>query len=83
MWWWLWIVWFFLLFWLVVMPFGWGYRRWGLPYYRPRRGYRSDLDPRYNTYDRADTDTGWGWWSFVIWLILIALIIWLIVAIWT
>lgn len=75
MWWWLWVVWIFLLIWLVLMPFGWGYRRWGRPAYRYRRPSRGDIHPHQSVYD-----SGWGWWSVVIWLILIALITWLIIA---
>lgn len=85
MWWWLWIIWLFILFWLVLLPFGWGYRRWGRPVYRYHRGHYhavNDLDPAYQDESYETTETGWAWWSAIIWLILTALVVWLIVAIW-
>jgi len=76
MWWWLWVVWVLLLIWLVIMPFGWGYRRWGRPYDRARRG---GIHAR-SAYDAADH--GWSRWGGVISLILAAAIVWLVIASW-
>ena len=92
-WWWWWVaVWIILLIFLVLMPFGWGYRRWGRPtyHYHPHRGARPDLDPTYRQsgqepsepLDGYDSGGGWAWWTVLIWAVLIGLLIWAAAAVW-
>ena len=92
MWWWWWVaIWVILLFFFVLMPFGWGYRRWGRPtyHYHYRRGAHRDLDPAYrdadqpyDDLDRYDAGAGWAWWTYILWAILIGLLIWAAAAVW-
>ncbi|MCC6382960.1 MAG: hypothetical protein IT304_10665 [Dehalococcoidia bacterium] len=65
-----WFVWFVLLIILFVLPFGWGYPRYGVP--RPYYQRRADVAA-----DRA----GWGAWGVLLWLVLMALVIWAVVVI--
>ena len=90
-WWWVWLA-FVFFFLLVPLAYGWGYRDWGAPYptYISRRRLPSGkiLEERVYEDDRAvavreaEETSGWGVLGDVLWLVLIAAVIWWIVAWW-
>jgi hypothetical protein len=86
-WWWWWIA-FVLIFFLIPLGYGWGYRGWG-PWYRrrnPRRSPGGELPPGNAPSSNepgippAEEETGWGWSGAFLWFILIIAIIWLVAA---
>jgi hypothetical protein len=77
--WWIWWVIFVIIFFLLPLGYGWGYRGWG-PWYRTRRPRRMDLPPGTEP-TPIDTDAGWGCLGVILWIIVIIAIIWLI-AVW-
>jgi hypothetical protein len=70
-WWWWWLA-FLVIFFLLPLGYGSGYRRWG-PWYRRR--------PTVSPIASGETDVGWGAIGIVMWVALIIAIIWLIAAI--
>jgi hypothetical protein len=84
-WWWWWIA-FVLIFFLIPLGYGWGYRGWG-PWYRRRGPGTSppgEVPPSPAPSDMrrgpVGDETGWGWGAAFLWFILIIAIIWLIAA---
>lgn len=75
-WWWWWIA-FVLIFFLLPLGYGWGYRGWG-PWYRrgPPRSRGTSLPDRREPFEPIDT--GWGWLGIALWIILIIAIVWAI-----
>ena len=65
-WWWWWLA-FTLIFFLLPLGYGWGYRGWG-PWYRRRRPVDGDID------------AGWGAAGIFLWIVLFIAIVWLITA---
>jgi hypothetical protein len=86
MWWWFWL-WILFIILLIFVPLGYGsgYRRWGAPYpryYRDRRGRPLDpaaADPADPVAAPPPPETGWRWFGDILWLLIIAAIIWIIV----
>ena len=79
-WWWLWIV-FIVLFALMPIGYGWGYRGWGAPY---PRFYQRRRHARYaNDTSRAGFNHhAWGWGGDFIWLMVMVAIIWFFAGFW-
>jgi hypothetical protein len=78
-WWWIWIAMMFL-FCVAPMGYGWGYRGWGPPYpsYIQRCRHQQAAAGGPTSYDHY----AWGWVGDLIWLFLIAGIIWFAAAFW-
>lgn len=68
-WWWLAFV---IVFFILPLGYGWGYRGWGPPYRR--------RIPAQGPAHLADTDVGWGVVGIVLWIALAVAVAWFIVA---
>jgi hypothetical protein len=83
LWWWWWIG-FFLIFFVLPLAYGWGYRGWG-PWYRRRAGARTrasqDRSPE-GTDRLESSDIGWGWLGIALWVALFIAIGWAIALLW-
>lgn len=82
MWWWFWLWIVFILF-VIALPVGYGsgYRRWGAPYpryYRDRRGRTMRIEDA----EPVAQESGWGWFGDVVWLLILAAIVWALVWAW-
>lgn len=85
LWWWWWIG-FVLIFFVLPLGYGWGYRGWG-PWYRRRRdgtrtranlGRASDGSPD----GLESSDVGWGWLGIALWIVLLIAVGWGIGMLW-
>jgi hypothetical protein len=77
-WWWWWIA-FLVIFFLLPLGYGWGYRGWG-PWYRRGRRTRSGTDTLPADSSATGAETGWGCLGTLLWVVLIIAIIWIIFA---
>lgn len=84
-----WWIWFVLLILLVIVPFGWGTRRWGAPRpswgnYAVRYGRRRGTvlpDQQITPEEMAANDAdSWGRGADLLYLVLVVLIVWAIIA---
>ena len=78
-WWWMWMV-VMLLFWMLPMGYGWGYRGWGPPYPRyvqRRRGARAAASG-----DSATNHQAWGWGGDFVWIVLLFGAFWAVASLW-
>ena len=73
--WWVWWVLFVIIFFLLPLGYGWGYRGWG-PWYRRRR-----RNPGSAATTPGD-ETGWGCGGILLWIVLIIAIFWLVTSSW-
>jgi hypothetical protein len=64
-----------LVFFLLPLGYGWGYRGWG-SWYRRRSPNRIASEPTAG----PDLDEGWGWVSSFLWVVLLIALIWIIAA---
>lgn len=86
-WWWWWIA-FVLIFLLLPLGYGWGYRGWG-PWWRrgPRTrdraaGEGTAASGRPTTRNGRNTeDVGWGWAGAFVWIVVIIAVVW-VIAVW-
>lgn len=79
-WWWMWIV-VMVLFWMLPMGYGWGYRGWGPPYPRyiqRRRGARAAASGGSPTFNHHS----WGWGGDFVWVVLFVGAIWAVSSLW-
>jgi hypothetical protein len=78
--WWMWWLAFVILFFLLPLGYGWGYRGWG-PWYR-RRNLVGEGRPVAST-ERpvSEYSTGdWGAFGIVLWIVLLVALVWLFAA---
>ncbi len=76
-WWWWWLA-FLVIFFLIPLGYGWGYRGWG-PWYRRRGRRRAEIRTDLPAGDVGD-EVGWGALGVFLWIVLILAIIWVVAA---
>lgn len=80
-WWWWWMA-FWVIFFILPLGYGWGYRGWG-PWYR-RSGRSPRVRPSSTSVGTeltpAEVEAGWGCLGIALWIILVIAIFWLIAA---
>lgn len=79
-WWWMWMV-VMVLFWMLPMGYGWGYRGWGPPYPRyiqRRRGALAATSGGSATFNHHS----WGLGGDFVWVVLFFGVLWAVASLW-